>query len=244
MEPVLLVLTASAGAALAATLGILPIWSRPRPPARWLGWSNALAAGMMTASAFALLAPRLHPEAGVVGLAAALGICFMHATRTFSQTGELSLNRLDDSAPRYGYEVLLVASVHSSAEGAAIGAAMASGIGFGLIVALALALHNIPEGTLLAAVFRGRGVSRSRAAALAVVSNFGLVLVAVSTFAVVSALPAMLPWALGFAAGALVYLVMADLLPESYRQTGPTSIALAVILALWVFGLLHGALLP
>ena len=54
--------------------------------------------------------------------------------------------------------------------------------------------------------------------------------------------PAVLPWALGFAAGALIYLVMADLLPESYREAGSTSIALAVILALWVFGLVHGAL--
>ena len=114
--------------------------------------------------------------------------------------------------------MLLVASVHSTVEGAAIGAAMASSVTLGLIVAVALALHNVPEGTLLAAVFRSRGVSLPRAAALAVVSNFGLVLMAVATFAVIQAMPEMLPWALGFSAGALIYLVMADLLPESYLR--------------------------
>ena len=121
---------------------------------------------------------------------------------------------------------------------------MAGNRAFGLIVAAALALHNIPEGTLLAAVFRGRGVTRVRAASLAVVSNLGLVLMAVATFAVVQATPALLPWALSFAAGALIYLSMEDLLPESYREAGSTSIALAVILALWVFGMIHAALIP
>ena len=244
MDPVLIVLATSAGAALAAALGILPLLGRASPPARWLGWSNALAAGMMMASAFALLEPQLHPAAGTLALGAVLGIGLVHATRIYSETGELTLNRLEESAPQYGYEVLLVASVHSAAEGAAIGAAMASSVTFGLIVATAMALHNIPEGTLLAAVFRSRGVSRLRAASLAVISNLGLVLMAVTTFAVIRAVPAMLPLALGFSAGALIYLVMADLLPESYREAGPTSIAIAVILALWVFGLLHGALLP
>jgi zinc transporter ZupT len=43
---------------------------------------------------------------------------------------------------------------------------------------------------------------------------------------------------LGFAAGALVYLVMAELLPECYRQAGPTSIALVTIVAMGIVVLL------
>lgn len=244
MEPVLLVLAASTGAALAAALGILPLLHREEPPLRWLGWSNALAAGLMLACAFALLEPRFHSAAIPIFLGATLGIGFTYATRVFSQTGDLALNKLDEEEPQYGYEVLLVTSIHSAAEGVAVGAAMASNRMFGLIVAAALALHNIPEGTLLAAVFRGRGVRAGRAASLAVVSNLGLVLMAVTTFALIQAVPDMLPWALSFAAGALIYLSMEDLLAESYKEAGSTSIALAVILALWVFGMIHAALLP
>jgi zinc transporter ZupT len=102
----------------------------------------------------------------------------------------------------------------------------------------------MPEATLLTAVFRSRGLSMRRCAALAVVSNASQVLMAVSTFAVLQAAPVALPWALGIAAGAVVYLVMIDLLPESYRQAGPTSIALVTILAMGAFALIHGAGTP
>ena len=239
MNPVLVVLAVATGAALAAALGILPLLARASPPIAWFAWANALAAGMMLAAAFALAEPVREPS-GAFALAAVLGILFIHGSRAFSQTREPALNRLDEAAPEYGYEVLLVGSLHSVAEGVAIGAAMASDATFGIFVAVALALHNVPEGTLLAAVFRSRGVSLPRAAALAVVANLGQVILAVASFAVVVAVPAALPWALGFAAGALVYLVMVDLLPESYAGAGPTSIALAVILAMWAFSLLHG----
>jgi len=242
MDLVLVVLAAATAAALAAALGVLPLLARPSPPAAWLAWANALAAGMMLAAAFALAEPVQGPASGAFALGAVVGIMFIHGSRTFSQTEGLSLNRLDEAAPEYGYEVLLVGSLHSAAEGVAIGAAMASDPAFGVFVAVALALHNVPEGTLLAAVFRSRGVSLARAAALTVVANLGQVVLAVMSFAVVAAAPAALPWALGFAAGALIYLVMVDLLPESYVGAGPTSIAVAVILAMWAFSLLHGVL--
>jgi zinc transporter ZupT len=62
----------------------------------------------------------------------------------------------------------------------------------------------------------------------------------VSAFAVLEAAPALLPAALGFAAGALIYLVTVDLLPESYRQAGATSIALVALLAMGVVAGLQG----
>ena len=244
MDPVLIVLAVSIAAAFAAALGVLPLIARPRPSSAWLGWSNALAAGMMLAAAFTLADARLAPGVLPFTVGALIGIGFVHLTRASSETEELSLNLLEEQAPEYGYEVLLVSSLHSAAEGVAIGAAMASEVGFGIFVAAALALHNIPEGTLLAAVFRSRGVNLPRAGALVVASNFGQILMAVATFSVVNAVPGSLPWALGFAAGALLYLVAVDLLPESYGQAGTTSIALAVVLALWTFGLLHGVLRP
>ena len=76
------------------------------------------------------------------------------------------------------------------------------------------------------------------AALLAIATNLNQVLLAVLTFAVVGALPALLPWALGFAVGALVYLVLVELLPESYRQAGHTSIALVTSLTMGVLVLL------
>ena len=65
-----------------------------------------------------------------------------------------------------------------------------------------------------------------------VATNANQVLVAVVVFTVAGALPVLFPWALGFAAGALIYLLLVELLPESYHQAGHTSIALVALLAM------------
>ena len=54
------------------------------------------------------------------------------------------------------------------------------------------------------------------------------------------AIPAALPWALGASFGALLYLVVAELLPESYRQTGRTGIAVVFSVAAGIVALLGG----
>ena len=53
-------------------------------------------------------------------------------------------------------------------------------------------------------------------------------LLALVSFSVIPAVPRLLPWALGFAAGTLLYLVMTELLPASYERAGNTGIALVV----------------
>src|SRR3970282_1606429 len=130
-----------------------------------------------------------------------------------------------------GYQVVLVNTLHAGHEGVAIGAAMLVSLHFGISMAMALAVHNIPEAMVLTSILAGRGVRVHHAAALAVAANVNQVLVAVVTFAVVGALPALFPWAVGFAVGALIYLVLAELLPESYQQAGHTSIALVTLVA-------------
>ena len=52
--------------------------------------------------------------------------------------------------------------------------------------------------------------------------------------------PWLLPWVAGFAVGALIYRTLVELLPESYRQAGQTSIAVVTLLAMGVVVLLAG----
>jgi len=122
----------------------------------------------------------------------------------------------------------------------AIGAAMLVSLHFGISMALALAVHNIPEAMILTSILASRGVRVRYAAALAVAVNANQVLVAVVTFAVVGAIPSLFPWAVGVAVGALVYLVLAELLPESYQQAGHTSIALVTLVAMGIVVALGG----
>jgi len=67
----------------------------------------------------------------------------------------------------------------------------------------------------------------------------GALLMGADGVPIVQAAPGTLPWALGFAMGALVQLVMSELLPESYRQAGPRSIALVTVVAMGIVVLLQ-----
>lgn len=239
-DPTLAVLAYSALALLSAALGAIPVAFRQRLPPSWLGWANAVAAGLMLGVAYVLMAVGL-PQAPTLGAAgAALGIGFLYWTHGVAGTQELDLDRLGDPAPDYGYQLLLVNTLHAAPEGIAIGVAMTLSPSLGAFMALAIAVHNVPEAAVLAAVLRSRGLPLLQAAGAATATRLSQVLFAVTTFAVVIAAPGLGPWALGVAVGALLYLVMAELLPHCYRQAGHTSIALVAILAMGMVVLLAG----
>jgi zinc transporter ZupT len=219
-------------------LGAAPLLVRQRLPITAIGWSNALAAGLMLGVAYALMVLGLEPAPELGAAGALLGILFISWTHAVSGTADLDLNRLEDTEPEYGYQVLLVHTLHSAAEGIAIGVAMTVSLRFGVFTALAIAVHNVPEGTVLSAILTSRGVRLSQAAGLAVVANVSQILLAIVSFALVSAAPTLFPWALGFAAGAMVYLVLVDLLPECYRQAGSRTIGLVTIVAMGIVVLL------
>lgn len=241
MDPTLTVLAYSSAAAATAVLGALPLIVHERLPVDRMGWSNALAAGMMLGIAYALMVTGLAHVPASAGVGALGGLLFVIWTHRLAGTGDLDLNRLAETAPEYGYKVLIVGILHSGVEGVAVGAAMSVSLPFGALMALAIAVHNIPEATVLCAVLTSRGARWVEAAGLAVLANVSQVLLAVVTFAIVAAAPAMLSWALGFAVGALLCLVMVELLPESYRQAGHTSIALVTVVAMGLVVALVGS---
>jgi ZIP family zinc transporter len=242
VNPTITVLLYSSIAAVAAALGAIPLGWRERIPIAWIGWANALAAGMMLGTAYVIVVAGLNRMVLAGASGAFMGIAFIYWTHSIARPADLDLNKLDQTGPEYGYQVLLIQSLHSASEGVAIGVAMSLNVGLGIFAAVAFAAHNVPEGTVLCAVLRARGIRLRDAAGLAVMTNVSLILMAIVTFALISAIPSLLPWALGFAMGALVYLVMSEPLPESYRQAGNTSIALVTSVAMGIVVLLNGFL--
>lgn len=239
-DPTLAVLAYSGFALVCAGLGAIPVAVRARLPSSWLGWANAVAAGLMLGVAYVLIAAGLTrtPDLGAAG--AVLGIAFLFWTHGVVGTHDLDLNRLGETAPDYGYQIALVHTLHTAPEGIAIGVAMLLSPSLGAFSALAIAVHNVPEVAVLATVLHSRGLSLPRAVGAATATRVSQVLLAVTTFAVASAAPVLLPWALGAAVGALLYLIMAELLPHCYRQAGHTSIALVALLAMGMVVLLAG----
>ena len=242
MTPVWALALATAVAALTAALGAVPLRIRRTLPLSWLGWSNASAAGLMLGGAFVLAREGLGLNPLPAALGAGAGVAVLLWSHWFAGTSELDLNRIESVDATYAPRVLLVQTLHGAFEGMAIGAAAVFDLKLGLFLALALAVHNVAEAMTLCAVLCGQGIQISRAATLAVISNLGQVLLAVVTYSLVVPAPELRAPVLGFATGALVYLVLVDLLPEAYEQSGETSIAVVTSLTTSVVILLGGLL--
>ena len=240
LDPTLTVLMYSSLAAMTAVVGVLPQAVRGLPSPTTIGWANALAAGLMMGVAYTLLTVGLGDHLVQGGIGALVGIGFVRGTHALTDTGELDLTQLDEAGPVHGYKVLLADTLHAAHEGVAIGAAMAISLPLGISMAVALGVHNVPEAMILGRVLTRQGTGLVQAAGLAVATNVNQVLLAVVTFAVTMAAPTLLPWVIGFTVGALLYLVLMELLPESYRQAGHTSIALVTLVAMGMVVLLSG----
>jgi len=227
-------------AAATAALGVFPFVTRRRIPTAWLGWANALAAGLMLGASYLLTVEGLeiHPLAETLG--AALGVATLYLTHTLSGTRDLALDTSPAPGDVYVEKLWLRNAIHAAAEGTAIGAAMAVNREFGIFVALAFMAHNVPEAIALTAVLRSRGRGIVACAILSVTSNLGQVVLGAATFLAARAFPALLPAALGFPAGALIYLVTVELLPDSFQEAGHTTIAVLSSVALCAVVLVRG----
>ena len=100
------------------------------------------------------------------------------------------------------------------------------------VLATAIAVHNIPEGLAITAVMRPKGSSILACAGWSVFSSLPQPLMAVPAFLFVESFRAVLPYGLGFAAGAMVLMVFLELLPEAYGGASRTRVALWVSITL------------
>lgn len=85
----------------------------------------------------------------------------------------------------------------------------------GVLVSLAIGLHNIPEGLAVATVLVSRGVGAKKAAWWALFTALPQPLLAVPSFMFVDTFTFLLPLALGFAAGCMTWIVFAELIPDA-----------------------------
>lgn len=195
---------------------------------KYLGWANAFAAGMMLGAAYLVMSAGLARAPLVASAAAAFGIA-----ATFSIHGLIGFG----TRPVTAYAA---SSVHSAPEGIAMGAAMALSPAFGIFVILTFAIHNISESAVVIAQMQASGLQRMRAVGLAIGARSTQVVMAVLAFFFATTSPTALSTTLGFAFGALVYLCLAELLPEAYHTAGRTSIAVVASVAASVVALLGG----
>ena len=227
------VLLLAALTALATGLGALPFIIFRRPTRTWLALSNAIASGLMIAASFALLYEGL--EAGLVRVVAGAlaGVIFMAViSRALHDHGQLELGQLQGADALKALMIVGVMTLHSVTEGVGVGVSFAGGEKLGVFITTAIAVHNIPEGLAISLILIPRGEPVWRAGWWSIFSSLPQPLLAVPAFIFVEAFRPFLPVGLGFAGGAMIWMVFSELVPEALEDASSSAVATTVTLSL------------
>ncbi len=192
------------------------------------------AAGVMVAaSIWSLLVPAVE-LAGGTGLSAVfpavagfwVGMLFLlmldrHIPHMHGEETEGPQSALSKSA-----KLVLAVTLHNIPEGMAVGVVVAgwlSGDGAislsaALALAVGIAIQNFPEGAIISMPLRAGGAGKWRACGYGILSGIVEPAAALVTIALAGVLTPILPYTLGFAAGAMLYVVVEELIPEMSGQ--------------------------
>jgi len=226
-------------AAAAGAVGAIPATLGHALDRGQLAWGRALAAGLMLGATYLLTqeSVALAPFAGASG--SLLGVLTVAAWQRWTAIDASDDERTEGPGAEDSRAILRRGALHSGAEGIAMGAAFMIHTALGIFIAAALALHNIPEGGALVSGLTRRGRAVGTATVSTLVVKASQPLLAGLTVAFIALVPPALPWMLGLASGAMFYLLLVDLLPQSYRHRGHVDIAIITSVALSAIVLLR-----
>jgi ZIP family zinc transporter len=232
---------------LGTSIGGVPVIGVRAMPVRLGNALLSFAAGVMLAATFfSLLLPALELAGEMTGgrAAAAIGVVISLATGGLVMVGTHRLSPHEhlgrgregptvDRIRRVWLFVIAIA-IHNFPEGLATGVAAGNPMPHmpgeipGLGVVIGIGLQNIPEGLAVAVSLLSLGYSRGRAFLYAAATGLIEVVGGVAGAGAVSMSHALLPWALAFAAGAMLFVISHEILPETLRPEAEGGIAATV----------------
>ncbi|KAF2306590.1 hypothetical protein GH714_019640 [Hevea brasiliensis] len=212
--------------AAATGLGAVPFFFVQLDP-QWAGLCNGMAAGVMLAASFDLIQEGQNHGADLIMLYFISGFQFLE------QYGEVSMLDIKGADATKVVLVIGIMTLHSFGEGSGVGVSFAGSKGFsqGLLVTLAIAVHNIPEGLAVSMVLASRGVSPQNAMLWSVITSLPQPIVAVPSFICADAFNKFLPFCTGFAAGCMIWMVVAEVLPDAFKEASPSQVASAATIS-------------
>jgi ZIP family zinc transporter len=219
-------------AGLCTGVGALPIFIRTR-------WSEnaqiimlAVAGGiMLAATVFSLILPALDEVVARTGsevqaaavasagvLLGAVAIWLVHSTvphdhfvKGHEGPAAIALGR--------NWLFIVAITLHNFPEGMSVGVSYGTGDpATGYAVTLGIGLQNMPEGLAVAAALVGEGFGRMRAFLIALATGLVEPLGGLVGATAVGFSDALLPWGLAFAAGAMLFVISGEIIPETHRN--------------------------
>lgn len=213
------------------------------------------AAGVMIAASYwSLLAPAIA-QAEAMDMNAALVACvgFLLGGGLLFLGDRLFGARSDDtqsSGVRRCRMLMFSITLHNIPEGLSVGVAFGA-LAYGIegatlqaacMLALGIGLQNFPEGTAVSVPFRREGMSRGKAFFFGQISGIVEPIAGVAGAYMVVAAREFLPYMLAFAAGAMIYVVVEELIPESQTNTRKDIMAAFTLIGFAVMMLMDVAL--
>ncbi|GBD39853.1 Zinc transporter ZupT [bacterium HR37] len=221
---------------LATGLGVLPfVFVKNNMSKRWQGIASAVAGGMMISASVFSLANEAIVHGSVLEAVAGMlaGALFFTQVANRVENNNWQIGNLSASDSKQAILILTAMFIHSIPEGVAIGVGYATGdLRFGILLALAIAVHNIPEGIAITLPLYTRGISLWKCSWFAILTSVPQPVLAVPSFLLVSVFKVLLPFGLGFAGGAMIYLVVSELIPNSLSGCSKEETAWGVMVGL------------
>lgn len=196
-----LVMGFAAGIMIAAAVWSLMIPSMEMVPGSGMRSILPAVTGVIAGTLFLLLMDRLTPH--------------RHAHDESGEGPDINISRT--------WKLVMAIILHNIPEGMAIGVAFAAvmegnlyvSVAAALALSIGIAIQNVPEGAIVSLPLRTAGNSRNRAFIIGVLSGVVQPVAAIITIWLATIIVPMMPWLLGFAAGAMIYVVVEELIPAS-----------------------------
>jgi ZIP family zinc transporter len=219
-------------AAFATALGTLPVLLSQQFSQRTYDSMLGFGAGvMLAASSFSLVIPALSAAkaqgaggwgaGSIVGGGILLGAALLLAIDRLVPHEHFvkGLEGPQARAIKRVWLFVLAISLHNLPEGLAIGVAFAGSDPVGATaLATGISIQDVPEGMVVAMALRSVGYGRFLSAGLGVLSGFVEPVAAVFGAAVIGIAAGLLPWGLALAAGAMLFVISHEIIPESHRK--------------------------
>lgn len=220
--------------AVATGLGAIPFFFVNKMSRFWLGVSDGVAAGLMLAASYSLIIEGLEFDAFRLILGIVIGLIFIMLSRKVleGREEEAHVGALRGADALKAIMIVGIMTLHSFSEGVGVGVSYGGGETLGVFLTTAIAIHNIPEGLAISLVLVPRGTSAWRAGFWSIFSSLPQPLMAVPAFLFVAAFTPFLPVGLGFAAGAMIWMVFSELIPDALEDASGSAVAVAVTLSI------------
>ncbi|MEK5059286.1 ZIP family metal transporter [Paenibacillus shunpengii] len=222
--------------ALSTGLGAIPILFMRKVTHRLRDILLAYAAGIMTSASLYSLIPEALGQSNLLVLF--IGIL---AGSIVLLVLEMYIPHIDLENPESrpfnieGKAFLIIAAItmHNLPEGLSVGVSYASGDdSLGNLIALSIGLQNAPEGFLVALFLVNQNIGRFKALGIATLTGAVEIVTSIIGYSLSSVVDGLVPYGLAFAAGAMMFIVYKELIPESHGDGNQRVATISFILGL------------